>query len=113
MNKKNIIFSIAIDGTSASGKSTASKFISKKFDFKLLSSGKLYRYLASEIINNNFKYDKKFINFKSKKITLRKLKNKKLYSPNITKLASIIAKKKYIRAALKKFQVDVQSRKEQ
>ena len=106
MNKKNIIFSIAIDGTSASGKSTASKFISKKFDFKLLSSGKLYRYLASEIINNNFKYDKKFINLKSTKITLRKLKNKKLYSPNITKLASIIAKKKYIRAALKKFQVD-------
>ena len=106
MNKKNITFSIAIDGTSASGKSTASKFISKKFNFKLLSSGKLYRYLANEIIKNNFKYDKKFVNFKSEKITLRKLKNKKLYSPNITKLASIIAKKKYIRAALKKFQVD-------
>ncbi len=106
MNKKNLKFSIAIDGGSASGKTTGSKIISKRFKFKLLSSGKLYRYLAFKIIKNKNKYDKKFIKVQSKKITLQKLKNKNLNSPKITKLSSIIAKKKYIRNELKKFQID-------
>ncbi len=106
MIKKNIKFSIAIDGSSASGKTTGSKIISKKFKFKLLSSGKLYRYLAYKIIKNNKKYDQKYIRNQSKKITLLKLKNKKLNSPQITKLSSIIATKKYIRSELKKFQID-------
>ena len=106
MIKKNIKFSIAVDGSSASGKTTGSKIISKKFKFKLLSSGKLYRYLAFKIINNNNKYDQKYIRNQSKKITLLKLKNKKLNSPQITKLSSIIATKKYIRNELKKFQID-------
>tara|TARA_B100000809_G_scaffold266841_1_gene332106 strand:+ start:7183 stop:7842 length:660 start_codon:yes stop_codon:yes gene_type:complete len=104
--KKNIKFSIAIDGSSASGKTTGSKIISKKFKFKLLSSGKLYRYLAYKIIKNNKKYDQKYIRNQSKKITLLKLKNKKLNSPQITKLSSIIATKKNIRNELKKFQID-------
>ena len=106
MIKKNIKFSIAIDGSSASGKTTGSKIISKKFKFKLLSSGKLYRYLAYKIIKNNKKYNQKFIRNQSKKITLLKLKNKKLNSPQITRLSSIIATKKYIRNELKKFQID-------
>jgi len=104
--KKNIKFSIAIDGSSASGKTTGSKIISKKFKFKLLSSGKLYRYLAFQIIKNKNKYDKKYIKNQSNKITILKLKNKKLNNPEITKLSSIIAKKKYVRNELKKFQVD-------
>ena len=106
MIKKNIKFSIAIDGSSASGKTTGSKIISKKFKFKLLSSGKLYRYLAYKIIKNNKKYDQKYIRNQSKKITLLKLKNKKLNNPQITKLSSIIATKKYIRNELKKFEID-------
>ena len=80
MIKKNIIFSIAIDGGSASGKTTGSKILSKKFNFKLLSSGKLYRYIAYKIINNRNRYDKKFIIYQSKNINLNKLKDKKLYS---------------------------------
>ena len=58
---KNIFFSIAVDGSSASGKTTGSKFISKKFNFKLLSSGKLYRYLSYKIIKNKYKYGQNFI----------------------------------------------------
>ena len=106
MIKKNIKFSIAIDGSSASGKTTASKFLSKKFKFKLLSSGKLYRYMALKIVENNYKYNNNFINNQSKKITLDKLRNKRLYSLQVTKLSSIIAKKKYVRKYLKEFQVD-------
>ena len=106
MKKKNFKFSIAIDGSSASGKTTGSKIIAKKFKFKLLSSGRLYRYLAYKIIINKDKYNKKFIKDESKKITLIKLKNKKLNSPKVTKLSSVIATKKYIRKELKKVQVD-------
>jgi len=104
--KKNLRFSIAIDGSSASGKTTGSKIISKKFKFKLLSSGRLYRYLAFKIINNKKKYNKNFIKEQSKNITLLKLKSEKLNSPTVTRFSSIIAKKKYIRKELKKFQID-------
>ena len=106
MNKKNINFSIAIDGSSASGKTTGSKIISKKFKFKLLSSGKLYRYLAFKIIKDKKKFNSKYIKKISRRITLFKLKNTKLNSPKVTKLSSLIAKKKYIRNELKKFQID-------
>ncbi len=106
MKTKDIKFSIAIDGSSASGKTTGSKIISKKFKFALLSSGLIYRYLAYKIINNNNNYDRKFVFKESKKITLKKLRNRNLFSLKVTKLASIIAKKKYIRKFLKKFQID-------
>ncbi len=106
MIKKNIKFSIAIDGGSASGKTTGSKIISKKFGFKLLSSGKLYRYVSYKIIKNRFKYNKNYIRNISKNISISKLNSNKLYSIDVTKLASIIAKKKYVRSYLKEFQVN-------
>tara|TARA_Y100000590_G_scaffold201823_1_gene229323 strand:- start:1 stop:660 length:660 start_codon:yes stop_codon:yes gene_type:complete len=104
--KKTKKFTIAIDGSSASGKTTGSKIISKEFKFKLLSSGKLYRYLAFQILKNKKKYNQKYIRTQSKKINFEKLKNKKLDNPEITKLASIIATKKYVRNELKKFQTN-------
>jgi len=103
---KKLNFSIAIDGGSASGKTFGSKIISKKFDFKLLSSGKLYRYISYKIIKNKLKYNKNYIRKLAKSITLRQLNSNKLYSFKVTELASIIAKKKYVRSCLKKFQVD-------
>ena len=106
MTKRNFFFSIAVDGSSASGKTTGSKFIAKKFGFKLLSSGKLYRFVALNILKNNTKYNYRFVKKVAKNITLKKLKSKDLYNPKITKLSSLIAQKKYIRALLKKFQLD-------
>ena len=103
---KNLDFSIAIDGSSASGKTTGSKFLAKKFNFKLLSSGKLYRFLAYKIILNNYKYNYKFIKKISKKISSKQLNSKKIYENKVTDLASTIAKKKYIRDELKKFQIN-------
>ena len=106
MIRRNIKFSIAVDGSSASGKTTGSKFIAKKFRFKLLSSGKLYRYLSYRIIKNNNKFTKNFIIKVSRNISIKKLNNKNIYSSDVTNLASIIAKKKYIRNALKNFQTN-------
>tara|TARA_A100000164_G_scaffold332671_1_gene322738 strand:- start:136 stop:795 length:660 start_codon:yes stop_codon:yes gene_type:complete len=103
---KKFKFSIAVDGSSASGKSTGSKYISKYFGFNLLSSGKLYRYLAYKIIQNKYNYNDKFVKKISKSINIKKLSSRNLYLPDVTKLASVIAKKKYIRSHLKKFQTD-------
>ena len=50
---KDFKFSVAIDGGAASGKSTASKIIAKHFNFKLLNSGRLYRFLAFNLIKDN------------------------------------------------------------
>jgi len=101
----NIHFSIAVDGGSASGKTTGSKYISKKFGFKLLSSGKLYRFLAFKILKNKGKYNQKFVNRVAKTINIKRLNSENLYNSKVTDLSSIIAKKKFIRDSLKKFQI--------
>ena len=106
MKKKIKSLYIAVDGSSASGKTTASKIISKKFKLKLLSSGKLYRYIAYKIIKNKNKYNKNIIKNFSKSISEKKLNSKKLYNQNVTNLSSMIAKKKYIRNYLKNYQLD-------
>ena len=105
LNKK-IKFCIAVDGSSASGKTSGGKFIGKYFKMNFLSSGTLYRYCALKILKNKNKYNKKFINNIAKSLTMKRLDSKKLYNPEVTKLSSIIAKKPYIRKALKKFQLD-------
>ena len=106
MKKKIKSLYIAVDGSSASGKTTASKIISKEFKLKFLSSGKLYRYIAYKIIKNKNKYNKNIIKNFSKSISEKKLNSKKLYSQSVTSLSSIIAKKKYIRNYLKNYQID-------
>ena len=102
LNKIN--FKIAADGSSASGKTTGSKIIAKKFKMNFLSSGTLYRYCALKTLENNNVCNIKFINKIAKSITLKKLNNKKLYNPEVAKYSSIISKKSYVRKALKSFQ---------
>ena len=106
MISKNYSFKIAVDGGSASGKTTGSKIISKKFKLKLLTSGKLYRYLALKILENKKKYNPKFINKISKDISLKDLNSKKIFSQKVTDFASSIAKIKYIRNSLRQFQLN-------
>ena len=103
LNKK-IKFKIAADGSSASGKTTGSKLIAKKFKMNFLSSGTLYRYCALKTLENKNNYNAKFINKIAKSIKLNKLNNKKLYIPEVAKLSSIISKKPFVRKALKSFQ---------
>ena len=60
--KRKIEFKIAVDGSSASGKTTGSKLIAKKFKMKFLSSGALYRFCALKTLENRNTYNVKFIN---------------------------------------------------
>jgi len=103
LNKK-IEFKIAADGSSASGKTTGGKLIAKKFKMKFLSSGTLYRYCALKILENKKKYSNRFVKKIAGSITLKKLNDKKLYYPEVAKVSSIIAKKPFVRDALKSFQ---------
>ena len=89
----NLKFSIAVDGSAASGKSTGSKIIAKHFNFKLLNSGRLYRFLAFSMLKNkktlkNWNYLQKI----SKNISIAKLNKKQLNQQNVSYLASKIAK---------------------
>ena len=102
--KQNIKFKIAADGSSASGKTTGGKLIAKKLNMNFLSSGTLYRFCALKTLENKNKYSVKFINKVAKSITLKNLNSKKLYTPEVANVSSIIAKKSYVRSALKNFQ---------
>ena len=103
--KKTIKLLIACDGGAASGKTTAAKLISHKYNLHFLSSGLLYRYISYKLIekkktDQNINYIKKITN----SITINKLKNSKLFSENVTSYSSEIAKSKKVRLLLKKFQ---------
>ncbi|QCI21609.1 (d)CMP kinase [Buchnera aphidicola (Hyadaphis tataricae)] len=54
---------ITIDGPSGVGKSTLSKIIATKLRWKLLESGKIYRYLAYFAMSNNITINEKNIVF--------------------------------------------------
>ena len=53
---------IACDGESASGKSTAAKLVSKKYQLLLINSGLIYRYCSKLIIKNSPQKPKRFQN---------------------------------------------------
>ena len=104
LNKKIKIL-IACDGGAASGKTTAAKLISKKYNLHFLSSGLLYRYISYKLLLKKKLLNKNaYIKKISQNITLNKLKNKKLFNQNVTQYASEIAKSKKIRMLLKKYQ---------
>ncbi len=85
---------IAIDGTSASGKGTLGKKLSKKLGFDYLDTGKLFRMLALETVKR--KIDINFITNEEIKnivdnIKLENLSEKKLGNPDISETASKLA----------------------
>ena len=98
---------IACDGESASGKSTAAKLISKKYNLLLINSGLLYRYCSKLIIESNPKDKIKFLTNKFRKISYQKIKRYSLHSEIISKHVAIIAKDAKIRNIVNKFQKEL------
>ncbi len=98
---------IACDGESASGKSTAAKLISKKYNLLLINSGLLYRYCSKLIIESNPKNKIKFLTNKFRKISYQKIKKYSLHSEIISKHVAIIAKDAEIRNIVNKFQKEL------
>ena len=103
--KNNIKLLITCDSGAAAGKTTAAKYLSKKFGLNLLTSGLLYRFVAYKLLSKNKKKnDYYFIKKVVKKINYKKLRNSKLYSSEVTKYTAEIAKIKKIRKMLKNYQ---------
>ena len=82
MKYKNKYLQISCDGGAATGKSTAAKMVSKKFNLKFLSSGLLYRYASYLIIKHKPK--NKFNFLKNLSIfPMEELSNPKNFNENL------------------------------
>ena len=103
---------ITIDGPAASGKEKIAKYISKKWKFKHLDSGLLYRRLA--LILHNEKIETKDINEIKKRIekinNISFRRSKKLRTQEISQLASKIAIHQFVRQYVNDLQYDFVSK---
>ena len=95
---------IACDGESASGKSTASKLISKKYRLILINSGLLYRYASKLVITHNPKNMVSFLSKKFKKTSYKTIAKQSLHSEQISSHVAKLAKNKKVREIVNKFQ---------
>ena len=102
--KKHHKLIIAADGSAASGKTTGSKIISRKYGLKFLSSGLLYRYASYQLLKHKPKNTIPFLKKCFSVLSLEQLNNKNLHAPEISAHSSIIAKQKKIRNILKAYQ---------
>ena len=95
---------IACDGESASGKSTAAKLISKKYNLLLVNSGLLYRYGSKLIIKHKPNNLIPFLQRKFKNISYKTIANQNLHSEQISNHVAILAKNKKVRNIINIFQ---------
>ena len=98
---------IACDGESASGKSTAAKLISKKYNLLLINSGLLYRYASKLVIKHKPKNKVIFLKKQFKKITYKKISKQNLHSEKISNHVAILAKNKKIRDIVNQLQISI------
>ena len=102
--REKIRIKVGIDSPSAAGAGTISKMIAKNYKLLYCDTGKIYRYMAKQIIDekplNQFNFLKKV----SKKINLEKLKKKNLLTDEVAYIASQIAKDQKVRNLVVRFQ---------
>ena len=103
MKKLNKLI-IACDGESASGKSTAAKLISKKYNLTLINSGLLYRYASRLILKSNPKNSVLFLKKKFENISYKSITKHNLHSETISNHVAILAKDKKVREIVNRFQ---------
>ena len=97
---------ISVDGPAASGKEKIAKYISKKWKYKHLDSGIIYRKLAYILLKNktNLKSKSEIKKIINQNIQISFRKSKVLRSEKISKIASEIAVHGYIRDYVNKYQ---------
>ena len=106
MTKLNKLI-IACDGESASGKSTAAKLISKKYNLLLINSGLFYRYCSKLVIKHKPKNIVSFLKKKFKKTSYKVIAKQKLHSEEISNHVAILAKNKNIRKIVNQLQMKI------
>jgi len=101
LNKK---IKVGIDSPSAAGAGTISKMLAKHYNLLYCDTGKIYRYLAKNIMKENPRNKILFLKKISKKINLKKFKSKSLLTDDVAYVASQIAKDLKVRKLVVKFQ---------
>ena len=102
--KKKIKIKVGIDSPVAAGAGTISKLIAKNYKLLYLDTGKIYRFMARQIIDKKPKNKLKFLKKISKNINLNKLKKRNLLNDDVAYLASQIAKDLKVRNLVVRFQ---------
>ena len=85
---------IACDGESSSGKSTAAKLISKKYNLFCMHSGLLFRYASYLIIKHEPKKIIPFLRKKFKNLNYKKVTHLNLHTQKISNHVAALAKQK-------------------
>jgi cytidylate kinase len=95
---------IACDGEGGSGKSTAAKLISKKYNLFYMNSGLLFRYASSLIIKHKPKKIIPFLRKVFKNLNYKKITRLNLHSQEISNHVATLAKQKRVRQIMRIFQ---------
>jgi len=102
--KKKIKIKVGIDSPVAAGAGTISKLIAKNYKLLYLDTGKIYRFMARQIIDKKPKNKLKFLKKISRNINLSELKRRNLLDEDVARLASQIAKDLKVRNLVVRFQ---------
>ena len=95
---------IACDGESSSGKSTAAKLISKKYNLFCMHSGLLFRYASRLIIKHKPKKIIPFLRKKFKNLNYNKITQLNLHTQKISNHVVMLAQKKSVRTITRALQ---------
>ena len=95
---------IAWNCEAASGKSTAAKIVSKRYNLLLINSGLFYRYGSKLIIKHKPKNIVTFLKKKLKKISYNKIAKQNLHSEEISNYVGVLAKNQKVREIINKLQ---------
>ena len=105
---KALALRIACDGESASGKSFASKAISKKYKLFCLNSGLLFRFASLLILKHEPKKIIPFLKKKFKNLNYNKITQLNLHSQEISNHVVMLAQKKSVRSITRALQKKIQ-----
>jgi len=95
---------LACDGEGGSGKSTAARLISKKYNLFYMNSGLLFRYASFLIIKHKPKKIIPFLRKRFKNLNYKKITRLNLHSQKISNHVATLAKQKRVRQIMRIFQ---------
>ena len=95
---------LACDGEGGSGKSTAARLISKKYNLFYMNSGLLFRYASFLIIKRKPKKIIPFLRKRFKNLNYKKITHINLHSQKISNHVASLAKQKKVRQIMRIFQ---------
>ncbi len=99
-------FTVAIDGPAAAGKGTISRAVARRFGFRHLDTGLLYRAVAKMILEDGKGKDEEAALGIARRLRLEDTEMDGLRSAEVSRESSRVAAMPSVRAALKSFQRD-------